>query len=84
MDSNAIETLGSIAFMVFGLGFFLFVMLVILRDDRETYNRRDYADHVRYGRKIEEAREFGFENSRLHAEAEELKKSAPQKPRYKK
>lgn len=42
-----------LAFMIFGLGFFLFVTLIITRDHRESWERR-----------IMEAREFGFERKR--------------------
>lgn len=38
-----------IAFMVFGLGFFLFVVLMIERSEERSYQRR-----------LNEAREFGY------------------------
>lgn len=44
------ETLAlDLIFMVFGLGFFLFVILIITRDSREAWERR-----------LMGAREFGF------------------------
>lgn len=49
------ETYLALAFMVFGLGFFLFVVLVLNRDHRESWNRR-----------IMEAREFGFGGKHQH------------------
>lgn len=44
--------------MLFGLGFFIFVMNTIRKDDREYYDR-----------KLNEAREFGYQESKLHREA---------------
>jgi hypothetical protein len=49
------ETYLALAFMVFGLGFFLFVIFVILHDHRESWERR-----------IMEAREFGFGGKHQH------------------
>lgn len=40
----------ALVFMVFGLGFFLLVMMIILRDDKVSYERR-----------LNEKREFGVE-----------------------
>lgn len=42
-------------FLVFGLGFFLFVIWVIVSSERESY-----------GRRIMEAREFGFGDKNQH------------------
>jgi hypothetical protein len=44
-----------IAFMIFGLAFFLFVTRMISRDHRESWERR-----------IMEAREFGFGGRKQH------------------
>lgn len=49
------ETVLSLAFMVFGLGFFLFVVMILNRDHRESWERR-----------IAEAREFGFGGKHQH------------------
>ena len=38
-------------FMAFGLGFFIFVIWIVLSSDRESYNRR-----------INEMREFGYDD----------------------
>ena len=43
------ETAYSIAFMIFGLAFFMFVIRMVMRDHREAYERR-----------LMEAREFGY------------------------
>lgn len=42
------EEIGAFGFMLFGLSFYLLVVLVIIRDNRESYDRR-----------IAEQREFG-------------------------
>lgn len=47
--------LDSWAFMLFGLGFYLFVIRMIVRDDESRYNRR-----------LGEAREFGFGGKGQH------------------
>lgn len=49
------ETMLSLAFMVFSLGFFLLSMRIVTRDHRESYERR-----------IMEAREFGFGGPNQH------------------
>lgn len=50
-------------FLIFALGFFLFVMYTITKDSRDYYDR-----------KLMEAREFGFEGSQLQKEAHDPKK----------
>ena len=46
------ETMLSLAFMVFGLAFFVYVTRIVTRDHREAYERR-----------LMEAREFGFKGT---------------------
>jgi len=58
-------------FMIFGLGFFLFVIYMITKGDRESYERRRDANNLTYARKLDEAREFGFQGSRLERDAKE-------------
>lgn len=56
------ETLQSIGFMVFGLGFFLFVAWIIFRQDT-----------IDYDRKLNERREFGYFDQRRRTRKEERK-----------
>jgi len=49
------ETYLALAFMVFGLGFFLFVIFILTRSDRQEWERR-----------LMEAREFGFGGKHQH------------------
>lgn len=49
------ETKSAIGFLAFGLGFFLFVIYMIVRSEREAYDRR-----------LNEAREFGFGGTHQH------------------
>lgn len=49
------ETVYSIAFMIFGLAFFMFSIRMVMRDHREAYERR-----------VMEAREFGFGGKNQH------------------
>jgi len=49
------ESLSDLAYLAFGLGFFLFVIRMIHRDSREEYERR-----------LMEAREFGFGGKNQH------------------
>jgi hypothetical protein len=49
------ESLADLAYLAFGLGFFLFVIRMIHSDSRETYERR-----------VMEAREFGFGGKNQH------------------
>lgn len=55
------ETFQSLVFMIFGLGFFLFAVLVVNRDHREAWERR-----------LMEAREFGYKV--VHKTAETIPK----------
>jgi len=49
------ETSLNLAFMVFGLAFFLFTIRIVMRDHRESWERR-----------VMEAREFGFGGKNQH------------------
>ena len=49
------DTAVALAFMIFGLGFFLFVVYIILHSNREGWERR-----------VMEAREFGFGGKNQH------------------
>lgn len=52
------ETLAT-AFMVFGLGFFIFIVGFIVVASWITENRRDRRDDITYDRRLNEMREFG-------------------------
>ncbi len=55
-----LETAVSVAFLIFALAFFMFAMWFIgIHSPRENYDRL-----------AREAHEFGYDGSRLHAEAE--------------
>lgn len=49
------ETVFAIVFMIFGLGYFMFSMMILNRDHREAHERR-----------LMEAREFGFGGKNQH------------------
>lgn len=68
------ETFNSLVFMAFGLGFFLLVMFVILKDADRTEDRKDRramhtAETLRHDRK-----EFGFEAVEQSLEAAHRRK----------
>lgn len=50
-----------LAFMVFALGFFMFVIHYVVRSQDRDYER-----------KLNEAREFGFQDSKLKREARRI------------
>lgn len=56
------EAVNSYAFMIFGLGFFIFSMWMV-----HSWN------HTEYRRDIREAREFGFEGSKAQRKALKIK-----------
>ena len=53
-----VDKLISLGFCIFGLGFFIFSIAVVTRDEEKSYNRS-----------LREAREFGYDGSRLENQA---------------
>lgn len=50
----------TLAFMVFGLGFFTFVIHYVVQSSNSDQRYADHRNDVEYSRKLNEAREFGF------------------------
>lgn len=49
------EAVGSYGFLIFGIGFFIFVMHYVTTDEKKQYKRR-----------LKQAREFGYDQSSKH------------------
>lgn len=52
------------AFFVFGLAFFLLIAYVIITDERRVNERNNKRDDELYGRRLNEAREFGYQGEK--------------------
>jgi hypothetical protein len=60
------EDMLCLAFMVFGLGFFLFVINHVISSSNADRQYDDYRKDLEYQRKLTEAREFGFGGPNRH------------------
>jgi hypothetical protein len=54
------------AFLVFGLGFFLFVIWLVVHTSARDQHYADHRKDIEYQRKLNEAREFGFGGPNQH------------------
>lgn len=68
------ETFYSLVFMVFGLGFFLFVIWLISSDARRSEIRQDRRDELAYARMHKDRKKFGFEAVETSLEAAHRRK----------
>jgi hypothetical protein len=68
------ETFNALIFMVFGLGFFLFVIWLITSDSRRAEIRQDRRDDLAYARQYDERKEFGHEAVEKSLEASHHRK----------
>lgn len=68
------ETFNALVFMVFGLGFFLFVMHYITRDQNRAIIRKMNHDLALHDRTRVDRREFGFDAVEQSLEAQHKRK----------
>ena len=68
------ETFNSMVFMVFGLGFFLFVIWFITTDSTRQEIRQDRRDELAYARQYKSRKKFGNETVEATLKAEHRRK----------